>query len=274
MNPNDTNALLACTDDADFRKKYAIAVACALGGVIIAPGILLLGYLTQTMKRATMGRKGLPEWSGIMDMALLGGVALLSLVYLLPSALLIALSVLPVLSGKAGFFSVSALISRFIYFGAVLAYVVGLAFTVSGLHLYLQSNKVSDIFQVGALSSKIRAKKSELITLISLAAVAVVAISGVSWLLGALGSLISLLGFTFVSLVVAYNSGRIFGPIGEKAPALPAADDETPVPTSPVVGSAVTAAVGGAVAAKSVAAPASNEHDPFADDDDDAWIPT
>lgn len=273
MNPNDTNALLACTDDADFRKKYAIAVACALGGVVIAPGLLLLGYLTQTMKRATMGRKGLPEWTGIMDLALLGGAALLAMVYLLPSALLIALSVLPVLSGKAGFFSVSALISRFISFGAVLAYIVGLAFTVSGLHLYLQTNKISDIFQVAALAQKIRSKKSELLTLIGLAAVAVVAISALNWMLGALGSFISLLGFTFISLVVAYNSGRIFGPLGDKAEALTASSEETPALTAaPDAAVAPTAA---AVAAPVVAvAPTVDEDDPFADDGEDAWIPS
>lgn len=247
---------LACTDDADFRRKYAITAACALGSVIIAPAILFLGYLTQTMKRATIGRKGLPEWTlaGLQDMAMQGGVALLSLVYLLPSALLTAISVLPSLSGNNSFLSVSALISRFISFGALLAFIVGLAFTVSALHLYLTKGKVSELFQVKSIYQKVMSNKAELGALIVVAAIAIAAISFVSWLLSWFGIYVSfiasVIGQTFISLVVFYNSGRILGPTSMEEPEALVEAEPQPALSS------------------------SSQTTEFPSDDDDAWIPT
>lgn len=223
MKPDETRTLLACTDDNDFKKKFAIATACALGGVVVIPGVLLLGYLTQTMKRAAMGRKGLPEWSNIAEMAPLGGVALLSLSYLLPAALLTALSMLP---DARGFFSFSALISRFILCGSLLAYGVGMAFSICAVHAYLKSGRISDIFQIGALQKTILSKKSELGTLVLLSTVAVVAVGALNWILGWLGYPLGVVFSTLVALVVYYNAGKALGPTEELPPT--AEDEESP----------------------------------------------
>ena len=225
MSNSETKDLLACTDDAEFKKKYLIAAACGLGSFFVVPAFFFLGYLAQTMKRATLGRKGLPEWSSFAELAGLGVAGLLSMVYLLPSALLTALSVLPVLGTTVGFFSASALISRFIYFGALLAYFVGLAFTVCALHTYLSTNRIAEIFNLASLLKKVKANKGELGFLIGVAAAAVVAVSFVNWLLSWFGILISALGLTFISLVVAYNSGAILGPTIQAAlPEFPSAE--------------------------------------------------
>lgn len=252
MSADNKQTFWTYTDDADFRTKFAIAVVCAIGSALIVPGILFLGYLTETMKRATIGRKGLPEWKNFGEMCMLGGVALLSLLYLLPAALLTALSVLPVLGGANSFFSVSAFISRFIYVGAIVAFVVGLAFTVCALHVYLKTGKILDIFQIGPLYQKIMENKSELGSLIGLAAAGVVVISFANWWLGWFGSILSFLGFTFISLMVASNSGIILGPtVAGATPALEEANGPA------------------------AALPSDNDDFPFDDDDDDdAWIPT
>lgn len=255
MSNSDTKDLLACTDDAEFKKKYLIAAACGLGSFFVVPAFFFLGYLAQTMKRATLGRKGLPEWTSFAELAGLGVAGLLSMVYLLPSALLTALSVLPVLGTKVGFFSASALISRFIYFGALLAYFVGLAFTVCALHTYLSTNRVAEIFNFANLSRKVKANKGELGFLIGVAAAAVVAVSFVHWLLGWFGALIGVLGFTFISLVVAYNSGAILGPT------IQAALSEFPATE--------------AVAEESVPEVVEAEPESAKEDDgEDRWIPT
>lgn len=226
MKSAETDALLACTDDNDFGKKFAIATVCAMGSVFILPSILLLGYLTQVMKRAAMGRKGLPEWNTPGELALTGGVSLLALLYLLPSALLVVLSMVP---NSRSFFSFSALVSRFIGCGALLAYVVGITFTITALHAYLKSRRVSDLFQIGSLQRTIMSHKAALTTLAGLAAVAVVATLGLSWALGWLGYLLGAVCTTFASLVIFYNAGRALGPT-EALPELeePAVEEEAP----------------------------------------------
>lgn len=247
MKPPTTTSYLACLDDTEFRKKFLIASLCGLGSVIILPGVLLLGYLAQTMQRAIKGRKGLPEWTNLGEMVALGGVALLSLVYLLPAALLVGLAVLPKLGGgQEGFFSVSLLISRFINFGALLAFVIGLMFTLAAMHTYLHQPALSSLFQFGTLVHKISSRKAELISLTVAAAVGVFALMFLTWLLSWLGTPLSFIGSTLLSLVITYNSGVILGsmePEAEAEPALPSATPEPPQLSAPA-------------------------------DDDDAWIPS
>lgn len=213
MKSPESQTLFACTDDNDFRKKYAIAAACGLGSVIIAPGVLLLGYLAKTMKRASMGRKGLPEWTNFSELAALGGVSLLSMLYLLPASLLVVLSMVP---NVQSFVSFSALISRFILCGALLAYMVGIAFTVAGIHAYLQSGRISEIFQVVSLQKKILSKKSHITSLTSIAAAAAIATAFLNWALPSwLGFPLGLFGSTFAYLIVFYEAGSTFGPTSE-----------------------------------------------------------
>ena len=226
MSDSETDGFFSYTDDGDFAKKFAIACACAVGIIFVVPGLLFLGYLVQTMKRSTLGRKGLPEWTNFGELFSLGAVGLISLVYLLPAALLFALSVLPTLGATASFFSVSALVSRFINFGAILAFAVGLAFTVSALHTYLSSGKLTDIFDFRSLAGKIRSKKADLGFLIGLAAVGLVAISALNWLLPGFlsffGVLLGVVGTPFIALMVAYGSGYI---LGKTTPQLPQTAD-------------------------------------------------
>ena len=213
MTSPESQTLFACTDDNDFRKKYAIAAACGLGSVIIAPGVLLLGYLAQTMKRASMGRKGLPEWTNFGELATLGGISLLSMLYLLPASLLVVLAMVP---NVQSFVSFSALISRFIYCGALLADRVGMAFTVAGIHAYLQSGRISEIFQVVSLQKRILTKKSHITSLTLIAATTAIATAVLNWALPSwLGLPLGWLGNTFAYLIVFYEAGSIFGPTSE-----------------------------------------------------------
>lgn len=249
MSDAETDGMFSYTDDADFARKFAIASICALGVVVVAPGLLFLGYLVQAMRRATLGRRGLPEWTNYGELFSLGAVGMLSLVYLLPAALLVALSVLPTLGVKVGFFSVSALIARFILFGALFAFVVGLAYTVSALHSYLSTGKLADIFDFRALSGKIRSKKADLGFLVGLAAVGLVVIVFVNWLLpdflAFFGWILWVVASTFLALMVSYGAGYI---LGKTTPQLP----ETAV----------------------VEPPAEAVVEPEEKDDDDRWIPT
>lgn len=213
MSNSDTKDLLACTDDAEFKKKYLIAAACGLGSFFVIPAFFFLGYLAQSMKRATLGRKGLPEWTNFPELGGLGVAGLLSMIYLLPSALLAALAVLPRLgTTSVTFFSASALVSRFIDFGSFLAFGVGLAFTVCALHTYLTTQRFPDIFNFASLWGQVKTNKGRLGFLIGSAALAYGVVLFLSWLLSWFGILISTLGLTFISLVVAYNSGAILGP--------------------------------------------------------------
>lgn len=225
MKAEQTDTFLACTDDNDFRKKYAIAAACSLGSVFILPLVLLLGYLSETMKRAGLGRKGLPEWGNWGETVQLGGIALLSLLYLLPSALLTALSMLP---DARSFFSFTALISRFILCGSLLAFMVGLTFSIVALHAYLKSGRIGDLFQVAALHRTIMSNKSELGGLAMLATAAVAGVGALNWLLGWLGYPLGVLCSTLVALIVYYNAGRALGMTEAPSPDEPEEEDGPP----------------------------------------------
>ena len=40
MSASETDGLFSYTDDADFKKKFAIACLCSLGTLFIVPGLL------------------------------------------------------------------------------------------------------------------------------------------------------------------------------------------------------------------------------------------
>ena len=88
--------LAGITDDKDWLVKLAIAALITALSVITTPILIglagwavLLGYMTQTVRRVRQNEPTpLPEWGDMVELAKLGGPALLAyLVYLLPNLL-------------------------------------------------------------------------------------------------------------------------------------------------------------------------------------------
>jgi hypothetical protein len=222
------DAITSPKSDPEFGRKFAITVACTAGAVVVLPAVVLAGYLAQTIKHATSGKKGLPEWTNFAELAVQGGVSFLAGLYLLPGALLLAIGYLPGIKGGQGFFSVSTMLSNFISFGALLVALGGLAFTVTGIHSYLFSRQIGDIFNISKTTTKLRAHMTELGMLLAFVGVVAAGLSIVNALLGWPGAILSLLGGAFMNLVLAYGTGSVYGvegPAADEAPALEAAPD-------------------------------------------------
>jgi hypothetical protein len=218
------DAITSPKSDPEFGKKFAITVVCTLGSVMILPAVLLAGYLAQTMRNASSGKKGLPEWTNMAELAVQGGVSFLAGLYLLPGALLLAIGYLPSLKGGQGLFSMSTMLSNFISFGALLVALAGLAFTVTGIHSYLFSRQIGDLFNIGKSLNKIKAHSTELGMLLALVGVVSAALSIINAFLGWPGAILSLLGGAFLNLVLASGTGNIYGEVdGVPEPAEPAA---------------------------------------------------
>ncbi len=212
------DAVSSPQSDPNFGKKYGIALACTVASCLIVPAIFLAGYLAQTVKHAGSGKKGLPEWKAPSELLVQGGICILACLYLLPGAILWAFAYLPLLNGGEGFFSGSALLSRFITFGAIVIGLAGLAFSLSGIHSYLSSGKISEIFNVSQLMKKIADHSTPLGMLLTLVGVVAAALSVASMIFGWLGVLLTLLVSPLLSLAVATGTGVIFESSQETPP--------------------------------------------------------
>ncbi|MBL8148141.1 MAG: DUF4013 domain-containing protein [Anaerolineae bacterium] len=104
----DTGRVLAgITDDKDWLAKLAIAALITALSVITTPILIglagwavLFGYMTQTVRRVRQNEPTpLPAWGDMVELAKLGGPALLAyLVYLLPNLLVGGCSLLLLLT--------------------------------------------------------------------------------------------------------------------------------------------------------------------------------
>lgn len=204
------DALTSPQSDPNFGKKYGIALACSIASCLIVPAVFLMGYLAETIKYSGSGKKGLPDWKAPSELLVKGGVSILASLYLLPAAILILIANFAAFSGGDGFFSMSAMLARFIHFGAIIIGLAGLAFSLSGIHSYLSSGKVSDIFNVSLLLDKIRTHSTLLGMLLTLVGVVTAVLSVLSVLFGWLGVLLTMVVSPLLSLVVATGTGVIF----------------------------------------------------------------
>lgn len=226
------DALTSPKSDPDFGKKFAITVLCSLLSVFVIPAVLLVGYLGATIKHAGSGKKGLPEWGNLAELAVQGGVGFLACLYMLPGALLLAIGYLPRFMGGHGFFSMGAMLSNFISFGALLVGLAGLAFTLTGYHSYLTSRQVGEVFNIGKSLEKIKAHGTEIGVLLTLAGAVAAGCSILSVLISWLGGLVSLLVGAFLNLVLAWGIGNIYKP--SSSPEL-ASPEPTALPSAPDV---------------------------------------
>lgn len=227
------DALAAPRSDPEFGKKYAITVVCSVLSVLVLPAVLLVGYLGATIKHASSGKKGLPEWSNLTELAVQGGVGFLACLYMLPGALLFAIGYLPRLGAKS-FFSMGNMLSNFISFGALLVGLAGLAFTLTGYHSYLTTRQIGDVFNLGKSLEKIKAHGTEMGMLLAMVGVVAAGCSILSVLISWLGGLVSLLAGAFLNLVLAWGVGNIYRQ-DAAAPALPATPEPTALTTPDVV---------------------------------------
>lgn len=213
------DALTAPKSDPEFGLKYGLTVLCTALSAVIVGAPLLVGYMGQTMKHAGAGKKGLPEWKNFGELAVQGAVCFLSGLYLLPAAVLMVVASLPLMMGGNSFFSLGAMLHRFIMFGALILLLVGLAFSLTGMHSYLQSRQVSDLVNFGGLLAKIKAHTAELGALLTFTGVVVAALSIAVAFTGMLGGLLSLLGGAFLNLVLAWGVGNIYRLDNQEVPA-------------------------------------------------------
>ena len=100
-------ALAGLTDDKDWLSKLAVAALITALSAITTPILIglagwavLLGYMTQTVRRVRKNEATpLPAWGDMLELARLGGPALLAyLVYLLPNLLVGGCSLLLLLT--------------------------------------------------------------------------------------------------------------------------------------------------------------------------------
>jgi hypothetical protein len=235
------DALTSPQSDPEFGKKYGITVLLTAGAVVVLPAIPLVGYLAQTMKHASAGKKGLPEWKGLADLTVQGGICLLAALYLLPAALLFAIGYLPLMMGGKGLLSLGTILNRFISFGALVILLGGLAFTLTGVDGYLRSREVGEIFNLKSILAKLKSHANEISMLLATSGavwatlMVVNVVFGDWWLLSWGLIVVTVLIGALMNLAVAYGTGSIYSTpaagetvdqltAGEPAAALPPAD--------------------------------------------------
>ena len=262
------DALASPKSDPDFGTKYGLAVLCTVGSCLVLPVILLVGYLAETLKHASAGKKGLPECKNMADLSIQGGICLLAALYLLPAALLSAIGILPLMMGGKGLFSLGMMLNRFISFGALVIALGGLAFTLTGMHTYLHSRQVGDLFNLKSILSKLKQHSNEIGMLLAMTGVvaagiliAHVILDGfLAWIAG----LVSILVATYLNLVLFYGTGVIFGN--------PAAAAE-PIPVVEVESAGTPSSLPTAVPAELPAADPVDATPPPAPSEEDTWKP-
>ncbi len=218
MKADILDAITAPRADKEFGLKFGITAATLVGTVVVVPLFFFLGYFAQTIKHSEQGKKGLPEWQDWTGLAVKGGVTFLSGLYLLPGALLTALAVLPTLSGNAGLFSGQALLARFINFGGAIASLAGLAVALAAIYGYLQTGKVSSLFNVAEIAKRLKSNVTDVAVLLVFCAAVGAALAVCQYFLPSILAIpILILANTLASLVTAHWAGSIFREADAKA---------------------------------------------------------
>lgn len=201
----------APTQDPEFGKKYGITLAASAFAVLLVPVVLLVGYLARTIKHSSDEQPGLPQWDDPKSLALQGGACTLTGLYLLPAAIILAISVITAGSqGSGGFLGISIL-TAFISLGGLVLGFVGLAFASTGIHSYVHSGNFLDLFHLPTILKKTRAEMSNMGYLFGAIGTVTLLVSVFNGWLGWFGSIFSLLSSAFLSLVMAHGVGVIYG---------------------------------------------------------------
>lgn len=262
MKTDVINIFAATTQDPNFGKKYGLTLLASVLFFLLAPIILLIGYQAQIIEHVSSGKEDLPEWENPSALGTRGAVCVLTGLYLLPSAIILAISVMTASSRTGGTFFGISLLSAFIYLGGLVLGCVGLAVAATGIHSYVHSGVFTDLFNIPGIVNKLKSNLSEMGYLFGALGIAALGLSFLNAYLGILGSLISVGASAFFALALAYGVGVIYG-----APAVEAPVVESPVTTPSAVKSPVDPP-------ETDSAPKLGEWEPDVDDEDSTWMPT
>jgi Protein of unknown function (DUF4013) len=225
MNTDVTHILAAPAKDPGFARKYGLTVLASGLSFLLVPAVLLVGYLAQTVEHVSSGKKGLPDWQDPKALGSRGAICTLTGLYLLPAALILAISVMTSSSSSSRTFLGISLLSAFISLGGLVLGYVGLAFASAGVHSYVHSGAFTDLFNVPNIVNKLKAHLSEVGYLFGTVGIATLCLSVLNAYLGIIGSLVSLLASAFFALAMAYGVGAIYGVPTPEAPSLPPEGD-------------------------------------------------
>ena len=228
--------LTAAPKDPEFSKKYVITVVVLALSFLLLPALLLVGYFAETIRHVSSGKKDLPEWKDFVALAVQGGASMLTGLYLLPSAILFAISVVTAGSSGATVFGISML-TAFISIGGLAIGFVGLAVSATAIHTYVHSDSFMDLFHLPNILKKMKEKAGDISYLFGAVGLLTLGISIVSAWLGWFGSFVSLLSSAFLSIALAYGVGQIYGlpkAEPEALPAAPASPAQLPLSAEPV----------------------------------------
>lgn len=202
-------------NDTNFFSKFLLSLGGSFFFALFAGAPILFGYMAKTVAHAIQGKSGLPDlpekpW----DMALEGTISLLSALYCLPGAILVAFSLFIKLNGEAtNWLSVSGMLANFILCGGVILLLLSLAFTSSSLYGYVSTKELKEIFDLSKVIARIRQHVGEIVALlIAVGAVyLLIALSSII-LPRVLTAILAIASSAYLSLVFGLRTGNIFKP--------------------------------------------------------------
>lgn len=236
MNSDLVEIFSAPSKDPQFPKKYVITVVASALSFLLLPAVVLVGYFAETIKHASLGNKDLPEWKDFVALAVQGGASILTGLYLLPAAILFAISVVTAGSSGATVMGVSML-TAFISIGGLAIGFVGLAVAATAIHTYMHSDSFMDLFHLPNILRKIKEQAGPIGYLFGAVGLLTLGFSILSTWLGWFGSFVSLLTSAFLAIALAYGVGKIYGQPKTEPEPLPTAPEsaaQLPVSSEPV----------------------------------------
>ena len=200
--------LKAAPNDPEFPKKYLITVLTLALSFLVVPAAVLVGYLAETIKYVSSGKKDLPEWKDYVALAVQGGASMLTGLYLLPAAILFAIAVVTSRSGGATGIS---MLTTFIFISGLLIGFVGLAVSATAVHTYMHSDTLMDLFHFPNIAKKMKNEAGNIGYLFGAVGLMTLGIQFVSQWLSWAAYPVLVLTSAFLSIALAYGVGQIYG---------------------------------------------------------------
>lgn len=206
--------------DPAIGKKYLLTLASLALSFLLFPAVLLTGYIAETIKHASLGKKGLPSWDDGKKLGLQGAVCSLTGLYLLPGAIVIAISMLTAGTSSKTVLGAS-LLSTFISTGGLVLVYLGLCLATAGIHSYVHSGNFGDLFQLPNIVSKVKSEAASVGLLFGSLGIVTLVLSIANSFFGTLGGILSLGVTAFLLLSMGQAVGSIYGLPQSEVKALP-----------------------------------------------------
>lgn len=200
------------------QKDESVWMKTGIGAVTLAfvlPVFLTLGYYMRVIAGGMKASERLPEWNDFGKMLIQGVSAFaVYLAYLLPAAMIGAVSFIPAMFKRGAAFGAGSLIYTFLALGALVLFLAGMALVPMALARYEATGKLVSAFQIKELVEQIKAAFGDYVVM---SVVMLVAFGGITvvgnWIAKLpfyIGNIITLAAVFYVSLIVFNWTGAIY----------------------------------------------------------------